>query len=201
LPNGVADNNPSNDSYTLNNITINNPPTANAGTDQTIIAGQNVTLTATGGGTYQWSSGDNTASTTISPAATTIYTVTVTSGNCSSTASVTVNVNTANIWSAGAHNNNWNNPSNWSGNVLPNSNMDVNIPSNPTGGSFFPTVNVLSASCKNLTITTGGSLNVLSGNTLTIYGDITNNGSSNMGQGTYVFCRHINAKSEWNKYI
>src|SRR6185503_14881236 len=61
---------------------------------QSICAGQSATLTATpstGGGTYSWSPGGaTTQSITVSPASTTVYTVTYTLGGCPSTASGTV---------------------------------------------------------------------------------------------------------------
>jgi len=58
-----------------------------------ICAGQTSTLTASGGGTYQWSSGQSGASIVVSPTSTTNYTVTVTNNGCSETAEVTVTVN------------------------------------------------------------------------------------------------------------
>ncbi|OWY19835.1 hypothetical protein C7N43_37040, partial [Sphingobacteriales bacterium UPWRP_1] len=75
-------------------VTVNPTPTAGAGTPQTICNGQSATLTATGGGTYLWSTGATTATITVNPTATTTYTVTVTAANgCSSTANTSVNVN------------------------------------------------------------------------------------------------------------
>lgn len=69
------------------------PPSAISG-NTTICRGESTTLTATGGGTYQWSTGDTTASITVSPTSTTTYTVTVTIGNtCTASASATVTVN------------------------------------------------------------------------------------------------------------
>ncbi len=64
-----------------------------------LCIGQSVTLSATGGTTYAWSPGTDLSSTSVSnpvasPAATTIYSVTVTdNNNCSNTASTTVNAN------------------------------------------------------------------------------------------------------------
>jgi subtilisin-like proprotein convertase family protein len=59
------------------------PPEANAGPDVTICAGQQTTLTASGGDTYLWNTGETTPSITVSPSATSTYTVTVT-GTCGS---------------------------------------------------------------------------------------------------------------------
>jgi gliding motility-associated-like protein len=60
----------------------------------TICYGDFTTLTASGANTYQWNTADNTASITVSPANSTIYTVTGTDiNNCSSTASISILVN------------------------------------------------------------------------------------------------------------
>lgn len=74
-------------------VTVNTLPVANAGNDQAVCAGTSVTLTASGGSSYQWS---NSVSQGIpfTPAATNTYTVTVTdANNCSATDNVTVTVN------------------------------------------------------------------------------------------------------------
>jgi len=71
------------------------PINAQVSASQTsICAGQSVTLTATGGTSYVWSSGQNGPSTiSVSPATTTTYTVTVSNNSgCQSTANVTINV-------------------------------------------------------------------------------------------------------------
>ena len=54
--------------------------------------GQTDTLTATGGATYSWNTGQTTTSIIVSPTTTTIYTVTATSGTCVATATTTVTV-------------------------------------------------------------------------------------------------------------
>ena len=62
--------------------------------DTALCAGQSTTLTASGADSYIWSTGETTASITISPTATTTYTVTGTNQyGCTDTASVTVTVN------------------------------------------------------------------------------------------------------------
>jgi gliding motility-associated-like protein len=65
-------------------ITVNSP---------TICAGQSAVLTASGGTTYSWSGGETTNPITVTPAATTSYTVTGTTGGCTGTAVATVTVN------------------------------------------------------------------------------------------------------------
>jgi hypothetical protein len=74
-------------------ITVNELPTANAGSDTETCIGTPVTLTASGGETYLWSNGAQTATMTINPINTTTYTVQVFQNNCSSTDEVTVTVN------------------------------------------------------------------------------------------------------------
>lgn len=72
------------DTVSLLNYTA---PAANAGNDTTVCIGNSVTFTATGGNSYAWSSGDNTAATTVSTADN--YVVTVTDGNsCTATDTV-----------------------------------------------------------------------------------------------------------------
>ncbi len=68
---------------------------ANAGNDVTICNGENTILTASGGSTYLWNTGETTPSITVSPNVTTTYTVTVfnTAQTASDTDSVTVTVN------------------------------------------------------------------------------------------------------------
>jgi PKD repeat protein len=80
-------------------VTVNAVPTVTS-TNQTICTGSAATLTATGsvaGGTFAWSGGQTGNSITVSPTATTSYTVTYTANGCTSTAAtstVTVNNNT-----------------------------------------------------------------------------------------------------------
>ncbi len=80
-------------------LTVNATPTVTVDS-AAICPGGSATLTATTSAaspTYSWSSGETTASITVSPAATTTYTVTVTDGvtGCSASGSGTVTVNVA----------------------------------------------------------------------------------------------------------
>jgi gliding motility-associated-like protein len=82
-------------------IFVEAQPIADAGNDTSICTGQNVQLTATGGTSYSWSNGGNTAGINVSPAATTTYVVTVSNGNCSATDDVIVTISATPIANAG----------------------------------------------------------------------------------------------------
>ncbi|MBU2019376.1 MAG: proprotein convertase P-domain-containing protein, partial [Bacteroidetes bacterium] len=78
-------------------VNVNTAPSIPVNSE-TICAGSSATLTATpfdgGGGTYSWSPGGaTTQSITVSPASTTGYTVTYSSGGCTGTGNGTVTVN------------------------------------------------------------------------------------------------------------
>lgn len=75
------------------NVNVNPLPTANAGADISINLGDNATLTASGGTSYAWNNGVNSASNVVSPSNTTTYTVTVTDINgCTAVDQVIVTV-------------------------------------------------------------------------------------------------------------
>lgn len=57
-------------------------PVANAGENMTICAGEPITLTGSGGTSYEWSTTETTQSIVVSPSVTTIYWVTVTENYC-----------------------------------------------------------------------------------------------------------------------
>ncbi|MAX71652.1 MAG: hypothetical protein CMC76_11255 [Flavobacteriaceae bacterium] len=75
-------------------VIVNDLPVAAAGDDQTICEGDSAILTASGGDEYLWSTGETTASISVTPSVDTTYTVEVISNGCSSTDDVTVFVNT-----------------------------------------------------------------------------------------------------------
>ena len=76
-------------------VKVNPKPLANAGQDQTICSGAKTVLSASGVGTYTWSTGSTAAQFEVGPTATTTYTLTVTQGNCFSSDQVVVVVNRA----------------------------------------------------------------------------------------------------------
>jgi hypothetical protein len=76
-------------------------PTANAGADQTICAGETISLTATGGSSYLWNTGATSPSISVSPNNTATYSVTVTQNGCTDTDDVVVTVNPSPTANAG----------------------------------------------------------------------------------------------------
>jgi hypothetical protein len=74
----------------LCNITLN----ASTGTLNAICIGQSVTLTTNGVSNYNWSTGATTSSIVVSPASTTVYTLSATSPSaCTATNAITITVN------------------------------------------------------------------------------------------------------------
>ncbi|MFH0867236.1 MAG: hypothetical protein V1904_13660, partial [Bacteroidota bacterium] len=82
-------------------ITVNPLPFAEAGIDQTICAGQNAALSASGGSSYLWSTGSYNQNIIVSPNTTTIYYLIVTENGCIAYDNVTVNVNANPMANAG----------------------------------------------------------------------------------------------------
>lgn len=81
-------------SNTVNVTVVANPVTTVAATLNPICVGQNTTLQGSGASNYFWQPGSlNGSSVVVSPTTTTTYTVTGSSGNCSSTATISITVN------------------------------------------------------------------------------------------------------------
>jgi hypothetical protein len=69
-------------------------PSATISGETILCAGESTTLTAAGGGTYKWSTGETSTKITVSPGSTTTYTVCVTNAaGCTKIASKTITVN------------------------------------------------------------------------------------------------------------
>ena len=75
------------------NVTVNPTPSVNAGVDQTVCQGTQVTLTASGATSYSWNNGVSQSVAFSPPLGTTTYTVTGTYAGCSATDQVNVTVN------------------------------------------------------------------------------------------------------------
>ncbi|MFC5271910.1 gliding motility-associated C-terminal domain-containing protein [Adhaeribacter terreus] len=89
-------------------ITVNPPPTVDAGTNRSICQGSAATLTATGASTYSWTDGVSTFTgnnINVTPLTTTTYTVTGTNSlsGCFSTDQVTITVLPAPVVDAGVN--------------------------------------------------------------------------------------------------
>jgi len=104
-------------------VVVNDLPTANAGQDVTICAGEQVALTATGTGTFSWNNGVSQA-VPFTPLATATYTVTVDNGSCINTDAVTVTVNAKPVATA---------------TLSPSS--DITITATPAGQSAYQWIN------------------------------------------------------------
>jgi len=75
------------------NLTINHAEDVTIEGNTEIVAGEETTLSASEGASYEWSNGETTQSITVAPAVTTTYTVTVTDANgCVATAEIVVSV-------------------------------------------------------------------------------------------------------------
>ncbi len=83
----------------------------------------------------------------------------------------------------GAVSTDWFNQSNWSAGV-PNPIMDARI---PTGLSNYPVISGSDAKCKNITVNTGGSLEISGTDSLKVYGNWDNAGTFTCNESTVLF--------------
>ncbi|OIN58241.1 beta strand repeat-containing protein [Arsenicibacter rosenii] len=83
--------------FTTTTVTVSVSPavTATIGGNLTICSGRSTTLTTGAGTSYLWSDGFTGRANIVSPVSTTAYSVTVSNGVCSATATATVTVNTS----------------------------------------------------------------------------------------------------------
>ena len=76
-------------------LTANPVPTVSAASSNSLMCiGSTATLTAAGATNYTWSSSGTASTETVSPSATSVYTVTGETNNCTNTATVSVSINT-----------------------------------------------------------------------------------------------------------
>jgi hypothetical protein len=75
-------------------VTVHDLPIADAGNNDAICLGESITITASGGTAYLWSTGATSAAISVNPVVNTSYFVTVTdANNCVNTDNVSINVN------------------------------------------------------------------------------------------------------------
>jgi uncharacterized protein YjdB len=125
-------------------VNVNPLPTINAGQDQTVCQGANVTLSGTGGSTYSWNNGVSNGVAFIANATTT-YTVTGTNANgCTNTDQVTVTVSP--------------NPT-LSGNtvICPNTTSQLAANANPAASNAWTSSNTAIATISNTGLVTAVS--------------------------------------------
>lgn len=167
-------------------LTIKASPTASISISTSTIlncSNPNVTLTASGGTSYNWNSGLSTnASIIVNNAG--FYTVYVTNNTgCIDSSSLTITstlIPNTSIWLG--VNSNWNDQSNWCGGI-PDSTKNVMIMSSVSNYPFINT-NII-ANCLDITINSGASLNILNTGSINIKGNLINNGTlSNNGKIT-----------------
>jgi gliding motility-associated-like protein len=74
-------------------VTVLPPPTAQISGGPSVCIGSSVTLTASGGNDFLWSTGEITASISVSPTADSLFWVIVSSGNCIDSTAINITVN------------------------------------------------------------------------------------------------------------
>lgn len=87
------------------NMNVNVVPTISITPDAIICLGDSISLTATGGSTILWSTGDTSSVITVTPLDTTTYSVSVSNGICIAFDSVTVNVDSVPMVTISGNNN------------------------------------------------------------------------------------------------
>lgn len=87
---------------TMMTVSVTPAPVAIISDDDTICVGESSILTASGGNAYSWNNGSATSSITVSPVLSSIYSVTVSNGNCTDVEMVSVIVNDNPTIDAGA---------------------------------------------------------------------------------------------------
>jgi|ERR1035437_6044280 gliding motility-associated-like protein len=166
-------------------ITVNSLPVAVISGNAHICAGQNVSLTASGGGNYLWNTGATSNSISVSPSTTTNYSVTVTSANgCADTANANIIVtptpiatispnsticagNVVTLTANGGANYSWSTgETNSSIQVTPNTSTTYSV--FVANGSCIDTASVSLFVNPNPTATTSGSITIFQGQSTTL---------------------------------
>jgi hypothetical protein len=165
-----------------------------SGSTATTITGSTVssptylweTSTSSSVGGFSPASGTNNARDYVpgAPSQTTWIRRKATSGGCTGiTVPVQISVLPSNGGWTGATSTNWNTASNWCSNSVPTNTTDVSIYSGP---SNMPQIST-AANCRSLTINTGATVSIIGAVTLSVYGNVFNNGTFNPSNGTVAF--------------
>ena len=183
-------------------VTVNPLPIVNAGVDQTVCQGVNVTLAATGASTYSWNNGVTQGVSFAPPVGTTTYTVTGTSAAaCINTDQVVVTVNptplvnagpdvtvctggTATLTASGATTYSWNTgPTTASINVTPATTTTYTVTGTSLGCTATDAVTVTVSGAA--AINAGLDVAICAGQstTLTATGGVTYNWNNGLGAG------------------
>lgn len=107
------------------------------------------------------------------------------SGGPASSNTLTMTVQFEGQWLG--YTNDWETPGNWGCGVLPTSTTVVVIPTSPVGGSFPEVYSAGNATALDLNLQPGASVNLTSGNDVSIFGDLINNGVASLGAGAVKF--------------
>ena len=192
--------------YPTGNITIGTLASPSISvSNQTICAGGNAVLNASGAASYTWSNGSNQSAINVSPASSTVYTVTGSNGSCSQTRTVSVTVggnglnlvplanpasicagNTATLSATGANSYSWSNGvSTASTLVTPSVTTSYTVSGNSNGCSGNAVITVSVVPSPSLSVSVFPSDTVCIGKTVTLtatgsYSSFTwNNGLGN----------------------
>ena len=143
---------------------------------------------AIGSASYQWTSSTTSSTSGFSdiggatgqnynpgtPAQTTWYRRRVTVGSCTGTSSaVVITIIPGSSW-RGTTSTDWHTASNWCGGAIPTATTDVIV---PAGVPNLPSVSTGNGVARNVTINNGATLTIASGRTLSIAGNLVNNGT------------------------
>ncbi len=155
----------------------------NSGTNTITCETRTISLTASGGTTYQWNGGQFNTS-TIAATDSGVYTVSVTGANgCSASSSIVIGWGISGSTWTGEHDADWDEDDNWCGHI-PGPTSSVTI---PAGTPNDPVISTAIASVKDLTILNGAVV-YLDGQRLKLYGNLTSTGNINAVNGTLELC-------------
>lgn len=148
----------------ISNVLVNTTPTV-AVSDVTICSGGTTTLIASGASAYSWNTGATSANIVVSPATSTIYTVTGTNSGCTNTKTVSVTIGTA---------------------------LSINVAASSTAICAGSSANLTASGATTYTWNTGSNSNAISvsPSSSTIY---TVNGNSGTCAGTTTINISVNA--------